>query len=176
MKPRRFRLMVVLALALLMSAVPLAVAAPCCLDPSFDGDGRVLTDIGSLYDVAYSLAVDDAGRIVVAGQTEMFGSQFAVVRYNPDGSLDSTFDGDGVATVRYLIYHGGGAVALDSVGRIVVAGSRLAETTVPGWDFAVMRLNRDGSLDASFGDSGKLTTDFNTFAIMSVVSLILEAG
>src|SRR5205823_2792643 len=69
------------------------------LDASLDGDGKVTTDLGGSNDYAYAVAVQADGKIVVAGYSANGGNQdFAVVRYNADGSLDPTFDGDGKVT------------------------------------------------------------------------------
>jgi uncharacterized delta-60 repeat protein len=66
------------------------------LDTTFDSDGKVTTAIGSSDDLAYSVAIQADGKIVAAGLSHN-GSypKFAVVRYNTDGSLDTTFDSDG---------------------------------------------------------------------------------
>ena len=94
-----------------------------------------------------------AGESVTSG-----GSDFAVVRYNVNGSLDTSFDGDGVVRTSINLFSDdvGRSVVIQSDGKIVVAGS-----TCPGEeDFALARYNADGSLDASFGTGGKVTTVF----------------
>src|SRR5687768_5565626 len=66
------------------------------LDTSFDGDGKVITPVGADLDIAYAVAIQSDGKIVVAGGTRAgIRDDFGVVRYNTDGSLDTTFDGDG---------------------------------------------------------------------------------
>ena len=70
-------------------------------DPTFDGDGIVVTDFGpdtvDDQDTVYSVALQADGKIVVFGTSKVSGATFgfALVRYNTDGSLDTTFDGDG---------------------------------------------------------------------------------
>ena len=83
---------------------------------------------------------------------------FALVRYNPDGSLDNTFDGDGKVTTDFLNGNDfARSVAIQSDGKIVAAV--LCRTgPADGDDFAVARYNADGSLDTSFDGDGKLTT------------------
>ena len=136
----------------LAGAVP-AAAAPGDLDASFDADGRVLTDIPSPVDEANGVAVQPDGRIVVAGLKGGSEWDFALARYNADGSLDTTFDGDGKVVTNLGAYvDQAAAVALQPDGKIVAAG----------WsndDFAVARYNPDGSLDTSFDSDGWVTTD-----------------
>jgi uncharacterized delta-60 repeat protein len=135
------------------------------LDNSFDGDGKLTTDFGG-YDVAYSLAIQTNGKIVVAGQAlnpNTNNNDFALARYNSNGSLDNTFDGDGKLTGFYL---SGDtrftAIALQTDGKIVVAGQALNIKT-GNYDFALARYNTDGSLDKYFDKDGKQTTDFFGF-------------
>lgn len=120
------------------------------LDASFDADGKVTTDIGSSSsDWGSAAAIQADGKIVVAGTS---ANDFALVRYNTDGSLDTTFDTDGKVTtdIGTSTSDGGNAVAIQSDGKIVVAGTS-------GIALALARYNTDGSLDTSFGTDGKVT-------------------
>ena len=129
---------------------------PAGLDPSFDGDGKLTTDFGAT-EKCYSVAVQRDGKIVVAGWSNNGSkSNVALARYNPDGSLDTSFDGDGkVTTAIGTSFDYGQGLAVQADGRIVVAGYSRNGTT---YDFAVVRYNTDGSLDASFDFDGKTTT------------------
>jgi uncharacterized delta-60 repeat protein len=119
------------------------------LDTSFDGDGKVTTDLGST-DVAWFVGIQDDGKIVLAGVS---GTDFALARYNSDGTLDTSFDIDGKVTTSFgeptndYSY----SVAIQSDGKILVAG-------YSDGDFALARYNIDGSLDTSFDGDGKVTT------------------
>lgn len=151
---------VFLAIALALVATPAGAQAPGALDTSFEGDGIATTPIGASHDEAHAVALQPDGDIVVTGFSESgTGRRFAVVRYNVDGSLDATFDGDGRVTLPPI---GTGsrdesyAVALQPDGKIVVAGEAWGTDGQP--HFAVARLNPDGSLDGAFGDGGLLTT------------------
>ena len=89
---------------------------------------------------------------------------FALARYNPDGSLDPNFSGDGRQTTAIGSFGDARAsgVALQSDGKIVAVGS----TDIQGIntrDFALARYNLNGSLDTSFSGDGKQTTDFGAF-------------
>lgn len=133
------------------------------LDATFGEGGGVITAVdpetgAGRNDVARAVAVQGDGRIVVVGETGGAFKDIAVVRYNPDGSLDTGF-GDGGGVVTDLGGNdGAAAVAIQSDGRIVVGGS--GSTGGSHENFAVVRYLPDGRLDASFGDGGRVTTDF----------------
>lgn len=127
------------------------------LDTSFDTDGKVTTVIGSNADVIRSIAVQIDGKIVVVGHT-YDGSQFdfALARYNSDGSLDTTFNTSGkVTTPIGSANNSAFAMAIQSDGKIVAAGFA---NNGSNDDFALARYNSDGSLDTSFDTDGKVTT------------------
>jgi len=134
------------------------------LDTSFDGDGKVITDFSQTQDYGYAVAIQSDGKIVVAGTSGSFllgGTDFALVRYNTDGSLDTSFDGDGKLKTDFgtsIDY--GYAVAIQTDGKIVVAGA-------PG--FLLARYNTDGSLDTSFDGDGKVITAFGISATARTV-------
>jgi len=134
------------------------------LDHSFGGDGKVTTNFSWGEDVARGVTVQTDGKIVVAGDSAGHGfanSMFAVSRYNPDGTLDTSFGGDGkVRTQLSALNDYVGGLALQSDGRIVVAGGARLNGAHP--QFAVTRYNVDGTLDASFSGDGKATTDLTS--------------
>ena len=127
------------------------------LDASFAGDGTTWSFLPGynggpyVFDVAEAVAVDAAGGILVAAHGSGnipfgFEKPFAIVRYNADGTLDTTFGSNGVATP--LASRGGDvhAMVIQPDGRIVVAGH----------GFCLARLMADGSLDPSFGSGGEV--------------------
>jgi uncharacterized delta-60 repeat protein len=142
------------------------------LDITFDGDGKVTTDLvfgENLNDRARSVAIQSDGKIVVAGSS--FGSgihDFALARYNSNGSLDTTFDGDGKVTTDFGGGDSASSVAIQSDGKIVVAGYSFNGRNV---DFALARYNSNGSLDPAFGSNGKVTTDFGSDDTASSVTI-----
>ena len=124
------------------------------LDTSFDVDGSVVTSFTSLgYSEAeaYSLAVQSDGKLILAGRANLV--RMAVARYNTDGSLDTTFDGDGLAAVATSTSEGyATTVALAPDGRIVLGGlSSIGSPRVQ-----LIRLLANGSLDTSFDGDGKV--------------------
>src|SRR5688572_14579550 len=127
-------------------------AADGTLDASFDGDGKVTTAIGSADEEILGLALQSDGKIVAVGyRTAGSDNDWALVRYNTDGSLDTTFDGDGGVVTSVLDLNLVCAVAIQSDGRIVVGGY----AATGGHNvFSVARYNTDGSLDTSFDGDG----------------------
>ena len=96
-----------------------AVAAPGDLDVSFSGDGKLTTDFGGGSDLAAAVAVQADGKIVVAGTSD---GNFALARYGVDGALDPSFSGDGLVTTDLGGTDDGQGVAIQTDGKIVVAG------------------------------------------------------
>lgn len=148
-------------------------------DTTFSGSGTVFTSIGDSIDgtnLRKSLAIQPDGKIIVGGTIQFgaTGKDFALVRYNSNGSLDSTFGGGGIvqtsfdnSTQNEFLQ----SIALDSNGRIVAAG--YADTAVAEQSFALARYNSNGSLDSSFSDDGKLIikTRPNTFERANAVTI-----
>jgi uncharacterized delta-60 repeat protein len=134
------------------------------LDPTFGTGGMVMTDLNRSTDIANAVAVQADGKLVVVGQTykdnDYSDEDFVVTRYNTDGTLDNTFgsrgrvrtDFPGLAAVP-------SSVVIQADGKIVVAGGAFPLFTFAG-NFEVVRYNRNGSLDTSFGAGGIVTTTF----------------
>jgi len=131
------------------------------LDNTFGTEGKVTTDFAGADDYGWSVAIQPDGKIVVAGNTgSLLAFDFAVVRYNADGTLDNSFGTDGKVTTNLGAGENyGQSVAIQPNGKIVVAG---ASGSGPNYDFALARYNADGTLDNGFGTDGKVTTDFGT--------------
>lgn len=135
------------------------------LDTSFDGDGKVTDDINGDEDSANTVALQPDGKIVVAGQAvdDFFGdADFAITRYNSNGSIDTGFDVDGLVTQDFdFNFDEATGAVIQPDGRIIVAGTaRISGSGFSDDDFAVVRLNSNGSLDSSFGSNGTVETDF----------------
>ena len=120
------------------------------LDTSFDSDGKITTNLGST-DIAYSIALQDDGKILVAGVSS---SNFAVVRYDSNGSLDTSFGSAGkvITDIGTNTTDTAYSVSVQADGKIIVAG-------VSSSNFAVVRYDSNGSLDTSFGSAGKVITN-----------------
>jgi uncharacterized delta-60 repeat protein len=129
-------------------------------DTTFSGDGKTTTDFG-IDDRAYAIALQPDGKIVVAGYTYSGSdSDFILVRYNGNGSLDTTFSIDGITITNFNFGNDTAhAVAIQPDSKIVVAGySSIAGNS----DFALARYNSDGSPDTTFSADGKTTTSFGS--------------
>lgn len=124
------------------------------LDTGLDGDGKLTTAVGAGNDVATALVVQADGKLLVTGYSGGADSDFEVVRYNPNGSLDSTFDGDGKVTTNLGIQDFANSIAVQPDAKIIVAGAGIYN------DFGLVRYNPNGSLDTSFDGDGKVTTGF----------------
>ncbi|GEM_PF-1022297 len=131
------------------------------LDPTFGTGGVVTTDFGG-EDAGRALVLQPDGKLVVAGWTDAAGfrSDFALARYNPNGSLDPTFGTGGVVTTDFGGEDAGRALVLQPDGKLVAAGYSYAGGT---YDFALARYNPNGSLDPTFGTGGLVRTDLGIF-------------
>lgn len=131
-------------------------------DASFGVAGKVTTTFNGGAGTANDVAVQGDGRIVVAGSTRARAGfpgddNFGVHRFNGDGSLDASFGAGGIVSTDFSgLADAAKAVAIQPDGKIVVAGQTQGSL---GTDLAVVRYNSDGSLDASFGNGGKVITD-----------------
>jgi uncharacterized delta-60 repeat protein len=132
------------------------------LDTTFGGDGKVTTNFTTGNDFAWDMALQDDGKIVLAGSARGAGGRFALARYNVDGGLDATFGGDGKVITNFNTGSDvATSVAVQDDGRIVAAGwSGPARSN--NYRFAVARYDSDGGLDTTFGGDGKVTTNFTT--------------
>jgi uncharacterized delta-60 repeat protein len=123
------------------------------LDTSFDGDGKVVTSTSSTSEMVYALTLQADGKILLGGYSEVDGDRdFGLVRYNTDGSLDTTFNSDGKVTTGFGAKDTIFSLAMQADGKILASGN----SQFPGNLFALARYNSDGILDASFGIDGKL--------------------
>src|SRR5205085_8459332 len=120
------------------------------------GTGQVLTTLGR----ALAVQVQPDGKIVAAGNS---GDHFAVVRYNANGTLDTSFGSNGevITAISKNSADLVEAMVLQADGKILVAGETNPSKT-SNWDLALVRYNANGTLDASFGTGGKMTTHFAT--------------
>ncbi len=141
------------------------------LDPTFSGDGKQTANPGT--GEAKAVALQANGKIVVAG-TAGFGPEsraFVVARFNPNGSLDASFSGDGVQVTVFAAPGsnrcrcGARGVAVRSDGKIIAVGFAGVA------DFALARYNPNGSLDPNFSGDGKQVTDFGGAEYANAVAL-----
>ncbi len=169
------RLVVFLGIGALLFPTLLA-AARGDLDPTFGSGGKVTTDFGG-NETAWGLAVQPDGKAVVAGTRFDMGpsDDFVLARYTVSGALDPTFDGDGKVTTDFGgRSDGADDVAIQTDGKLVAAGSGFTPVVRP-LDFALARYNRDGTLDTTFGDGGKVLTTFAPNSIDSATAVVIQS-
>jgi uncharacterized delta-60 repeat protein len=131
------------------------------LDTSFNGDGKVTISFSAGDDVGSGIALQSDDKIVVVGTSDSGSgfSEFAVARFNVNGSLDTTFSGDGKVTTGFSAGDDvGSGIAVQSDDKIVVVGT--SDNGSGASQFAVARFNANGSLDNTFSGDGKVTATF----------------
>ena len=157
------------------------------LDASFDGDGIATTKVG-LWPTAWSVAIQPDNKIIVGGFTwwgdgTFANDHFALARYNPDGSLDTTFNGDGKVITRICDHTFCNddlqSIALQPDGKIIAVGGSFSLGSSP--QFIALRHGTDGSLDGNFhlgGSSAGAQTagGYFTSATIQLDGKILLAG
>jgi uncharacterized delta-60 repeat protein len=119
------------------------------LDASFDGDGILTTDFGGL-ELAFSVAIQPDGSILVGGTAANKGAAFA--RYRPNGALDPSFDGDGKLILQIIGGDVSRALAVSPAG---ITATLCGEARPPRISGVVVRLTLDGKLDPSFNGNGQ---------------------
>lgn len=127
------------------------------LDNSFDADGLQVIDINGMDDRGTSIAIQFDNKILQAGYSENGSNMdFAVVRYNINGSLDTTFSSDGKILIPVGVNDDfATSIKIQSDNKIIVAGYSLFGFNN---DFSAIRLNTDGILDTTFGNNGIMIT------------------
>ena len=130
------------------------------LDSSFGNNGVVSNSIGVGDAGINSIAFQPDGKIVATGICTMLGTgrDFAIMRYNSDGSLDSTFGSNGIVTYDFNnSYDFPYSVVIQNDGKIIAGGATGQD---PIYDFGIVRLDTLGAVDASYGNNGMVVTDF----------------
>lgn len=131
------------------------------LDSTFGTSGKVLTNLSSNNEEGRGVAIQADGKIVVAGYASVTnGYDFAVLRYNTDGTIDTTFGNSGVVTLNVSNYDLAYAVKISADNKIYVAGVVGATSYYGGGNLGVVRLNTDGTIDTTFGTNGAASVGF----------------
>jgi len=131
------------------------------LDVNFGTNGIVKTDINNLFDAFSAVTVQNDGKIIVIGHTSTASTankESIIVRYNADGSLDTSFGTNGIIIAAFsTAFDSLNAVEIQDDGKIIVAG-------INGIDFVVARYTTDGVLDTTFGTNGVVFTNYRELA------------
>ncbi|HZV68025.1 MAG TPA: T9SS type A sorting domain-containing protein [Saprospiraceae bacterium] len=154
------KLICFLTIAISISTAPL-FSQSGTLDPTFGVDGIEKTDIGSSFDIMRAITIQPDQKLLAVGSSGSGGSaDIVVVRYLPDGSPDPDFGANGIARMDFDgLPSTGYAIALQPDGQIVLAGYTSNNNNI---DFALSRLNPDGTQDTTFSHDGNVTTDLGT--------------
>ena len=154
------------------------------LDSTFDDDGIVTTSIANQYDIGKAIAIQNDGKIIIGGSSTNINGNliFGLVRYNINGSLDTTFNSTGKVTTIIGFHDQIQAIAIQNDGKIVAVGTTDNGTSSLA-NFAIIRYNSDGSLDTSFGNNGKVITAIgpsndwcNAVAIQNNGKIVVTGG
>jgi uncharacterized delta-60 repeat protein len=124
------------------------------LDTSFGVNGKVITPIDTISDKGYSIAIQSDDKIILGGSTKnsYTSSDFALLRYNNDGTMDNTFGTGGKVITPIATQSEGYSIAIQNDGKILLGGA-------DSWNINLVRYNNDGSLDTTFGIGGIVITD-----------------
>jgi uncharacterized delta-60 repeat protein len=153
------------------------------LDTSFGTGGKVKTDLGSNSELVYAIKIQADGKIVLAGgisnQTSPnppTSAGFAMVRYNVNGTLDTSFDTDGIVTTYFSQFAVGLAIEIRADGQIFLGGTRytIPTTQISSYNssFILTKYNSNGSLNTSFGTNGEVTTKFSNNDYLEFLSTV----
>lgn len=128
--------------------------------PEFANDDGIVTSAPTGgTDEAREILVQDDGKLIAVGDNNTLGTGIALVRYNPDGTLDTTFGTSGfVSTDAQAGVELGNAALLQADGKIVVVG---AGSDGSNYGSTIYRYDTDGSLDSSFGSGGFVFNQFS---------------
>ncbi|HVX48889.1 MAG TPA: T9SS type A sorting domain-containing protein, partial [Chitinophagaceae bacterium] len=141
------------------------------LDATFGAGGKAVTNIAGTGDIGTSVAIQQDGKIILAGYTTIASNQqVALARYMPDGSLDNSFGDNGKTTA-----------AFDGVGQLFWTTIKLQQdgkivAIVNAGAFAVMRFKADGTVDSTFGTNGRVITDVSASGDEANALAIQEDG
>ncbi|MBK9105841.1 MAG: T9SS type A sorting domain-containing protein [Saprospiraceae bacterium] len=126
-------------------------------DSTFGTNGWTVTDLGSTFEFPNCVALQSDGKIVMAGRVaDGFNSNFAMVRYTPDGVLDTFFGVDGIVNTNIRDEDEATSIIIEPDDQIILGGY---SSVAASGDFTLARYNTDGTLDKFFGNGGKVLTD-----------------
>jgi uncharacterized delta-60 repeat protein len=169
------------------------LAAPGELDPTFADGGRarisVLDEFGGEIGLQFlAMAQQDDGKLLLAGSAYSpngdgnYSDNLLVLRLNTDGTLDTSFDGDGWATIDVVPGEFGGssdyvfAVVVQPDGKIAVAGETIDNVSTFEPDMVMARFNADGSRDTTFGNLGVVIHDTGGSFIDRATGIVRQAS
>ncbi len=151
-----------------LSAV--SFSQPGSLDNTFGTGGKVITSLGNFGDKGNSVAIQSDEKIVLGGysQSSFTASDFALLRCNTDGTLDTTFGIGGKVITTIENRSEGNSVVIQADDKILLGGSSY-------WFINLARYNIDGNLDTTFGDGGIVITDVDGYYSEKCKSMAIQS-
>jgi uncharacterized delta-60 repeat protein len=138
-------------------------------DTTFDTDGKATFSIGNGNDESYGIALQTDGKIILTGQTNNGSNyDFATMRLNNNGSLDTSFANLGIAIEQFSGQDYGRSIDIQSNGKILIVGSGTANKLY------AIRYNTNGSLDTTFDNDGILASTINLTSSTSTIDYTLR--
>ena len=155
-----------------------ASAAAGDIDTTFGSGGRTITGITSgnfspSNESMYAIAVQADGKIIVAGSTDVGNGDALLLRYDTDGSRDETFGSNGQSVVDFGADETATSIAIQSDGKIVVAGYRFTAAT--RWDVFLARYTTNGSPDETFSTGGYVSTNLSGTSSESAYGVAIQS-
>ncbi len=148
------------------------------LDPTFGSNGKVITSFARGHDQAHAVLVQADGKIVSAGlsvpDSNAYRQHMALARHNTDGTLDNTFGRNGKVTTVFGVSSAIQAITLQNDGKIIAAGYTSDSTAESR--FAVVRYWPSGVLDTTFGDKGRVSTNFGPYSSWASAIMVQPDG
>lgn len=153
------------------------------LDSSFGGGGYVMTSYintwtPAINDIMSSIALQPDGKIIAYGSTNFLADTLQVIRYHPDGKVDSSFGVNGIVRLAEgFTYPKPNDIAVMPDGRIIVGVKARISALNPPWGayaFTAIRLLPDGSLDTSFNHTGIAYTNTNFLGLLYCTTMQLQ--
>ena len=145
------------------------------IDETFGSRGKQTIQAGQTRSTAWSIAVTEDDKILLAGWADEGGRDvFVTIRLNENGGLDTTFASDGKSiTAVGSVSSSGRGLAIQSDGKIIVGGFATIEGSV---DFVVVRYDSNGLIDTTFADSGVSVIPFGVASTDYAYTILIQAG
>lgn len=133
------------------------------LDATFNGNGKLIRDLGATYEIIDHIVLQADQKIVLGGYSSDPNTKLLLARLNSDGGLDASFNGTGIVitslTPKIGIGHG---LALQTDGKILLGGATGPTSPPFDYDFVLARYNANGSVDTNFTPNGRVVTSFGS--------------
>lgn len=144
-----------------------------CLDPSFGNGGIISTDFGKTDNRCRSLVLDSEERILAVGSTYNSDNDFALVRYDKNGNLDTSFGNGGIVSLDFNGSDEAWSVTIDEADRILIAGG---SSNASGYSVDLARYDENGDLDPSFGTGGVVSNDLGGSVASSTSRAVVDSN